>query len=164
MARRLEAFGVEVAYHNRKPVPGLAYQWHPTLVDLARSVDTLIAIAPGGGATEKAVNEEVFRALGSNGVFVSIGRGSTVDEAALADALRSGTIAAAGLDVFADEPRVPTALMELPNAVLLPHVGSASVHTRRAMADLCVDNLVNWFDAGSALTPVPETTDVTGKR
>ena len=117
---------------------------------LAEAVDTLISVAPGGAATEKAVNAEVLAALGPNGVFVNIGRGSTVDEAALAAALANGTIRAAGLDVFADEPHVPQALLDLPNASLLPHVGSASVHTRSAMADLCVDNLVSWFTGKGA--------------
>lgn len=163
VARRLEAFGVEVEYHNRRQVPDLGYRWHATLLDLATSVDTLICIAPGGAATEKAVGSDVLRALGPDGVFISIGRGSTVDEPALIEALRSGAIAAAGLDVYADEPRVPAGLLALPNAVLLPHVGSASVYTRRAMADLCVDNLVNWFDKGAALTPVPETAEVKGR-
>jgi lactate dehydrogenase-like 2-hydroxyacid dehydrogenase len=106
------------------------------------------------------VNAEILAALGPDGVFVNIGRGSTVDEDALAKALNDGTIAAAGLDVFADEPNVSQALLDAPNTSLLPHVGSASVHTRRAMADLSVDNLVSWFSQGKAITPVPETAGV----
>lgn len=157
IARRLEAFGLSIAYHNRRPVEGVAYAYHPTLVGLAEAVDTLISVAPGGASTAKAVNAEVLRALGPDGVLVNIGRGSTVDEEALVTALSNGTIRAAGLDVFADEPRVPQALIDLPNASLLPHVGSASVHTRQAMADLVVDNLVTWFSQGRPMTPVPET-------
>ncbi|MDX8458566.1 2-hydroxyacid dehydrogenase [Mesorhizobium humile] len=160
VARRLEAFGLPIAYHNRRKVEGLSYEYHATLKGLAEAVDTLICIAPGGAATEKAINAGILSALGSNGVFVNIGRGSTVDEAALAAALESGTIAAAGLDVFADEPNVPQALLDAPNTSLLPHVGSASEHTRRAMADLCVDNLVAWFAERRPLTPVPETINV----
>jgi lactate dehydrogenase-like 2-hydroxyacid dehydrogenase len=160
VARRLEAFGLAVAYHNRRQVEGLAYHYHPTLKGLAEAVDTLISVAPGGASTEKAVNAEILSALGRNGVFVNIGRGSTVDEAALAAALANGTIAAAGLDVFADEPNVPPALLAAPNTSLLPHVGSASEHTRRAMADLCVDNLVSWFSERRPLTPVPETVQI----
>ncbi|TGQ65488.1 2-hydroxyacid dehydrogenase [Mesorhizobium sp. M00.F.Ca.ET.186.01.1.1] len=160
IARRLEAFGLPIAYHNRRRVEGLVYQYHPTLKGLAEAVDTLISVVPGGASTEKAVNAEILAALGPNGVFVNIGRGSTVDEAALAAALADGTIAAAGLDVFADEPNVPRALLDAPNASLLPHIGSASHHTRRAMADLCVDNLVSWFAERRALTPVPETVNV----
>jgi lactate dehydrogenase-like 2-hydroxyacid dehydrogenase len=160
VARRLEAFGLPIAYHNRRQVDGLSYEYHRTLKGLAEAVDTLISVAPGGASTEKAVNAEILSALGPDGVFVNIGRGSTVDEAALAAALANGTIAAAGLDVFADEPNVPPALLAAPNTSLLPHVGSASEHTRRAMADLCVDNLVTWFSERRPLTPVPETANV----
>ncbi|MBZ9812009.1 2-hydroxyacid dehydrogenase [Mesorhizobium sp. BR1-1-9] len=160
IARRLEAFGLPVAYHNRRRVEGLSYPYHPTLKALAEAVDTLISVVPGGASTEKAVDAEILSALGANGVFVNIGRGSTVDEAALATALANGTIAAAGLDVFADEPNVPRALLDATNASLLPHVGSASEHTRRAMADLCVDNLVSWFSERRSITPVPETAHV----
>jgi lactate dehydrogenase-like 2-hydroxyacid dehydrogenase len=157
IARRLEAFGLPVAYHNRRPVPGVGYRYYPTLLELAAAVDTLISVVPGGPATEKVVNAAVLAALGTNGVFVNIGRGNTVDEPALAEALSNGTIAAAGLDVYADEPNVPQALLDAPNATLLPHVGSASAATRRAMADLVVDNLAAWFATGRPLTPVPET-------
>lgn len=160
IARRLEALGLSVEYHNRSLVKGVAYKYHATLKGLAESVDTLISVAPGTPSTAKAVNAEILAALGANGVFVNIGRGSTVDEEALAKALSDGTIAAAGLDVFADEPRVPKVLLDAPNTSLLPHVGSASVHTRRAMADLSVDNLVSWFTEGKAITPVPETARV----
>lgn len=163
IARRLEAFGLPIAYHNRREVEGLAYEYHPTLASLAAAVDTLISVAPGGASTAKAVNAEVLKALGPQGVFINIGRGSTVDEQALAAALRDGTIFAAGLDVFADEPNVPKALLDLPNASLLPHVGSASVHTRNAMADLVVDNLESWFSKGEPVTAVPETAHVKAK-
>lgn len=160
IARRLEAFGLPISYHNRRPVEGVDYAYYPTLVDLARNVDTLVSIAPGGASTEKAVNAEVLAALGPDGVFVNIGRGSTVDEDALANALADGTIMAAGLDVFAHEPKVPEALLKAQNASLLPHVGSATTHTRQAMADLVVGNLLAWFERGEVLTPVAETRDV----
>ena len=160
IARRIEAFGLPISYHNRRPVDGVDYTYYPTLVDLARNVDTLVSIAPGGASTEKAVNAEVLAALGSNGVLVNIGRGSTVDEDALAKALANGTIMAAGLDVFADEPNVPEGLLKAENASLLPHVGSATVHTRQAMADLVADNLFAWFERGEVMTPVAETRDV----
>jgi lactate dehydrogenase-like 2-hydroxyacid dehydrogenase len=160
VARRLEAFGLPVSYHNRSRAEGVAYRYFPTLLALAEAVDTLVSVAPGGASTERAVNADVLRALGRNGVFVNIGRGSTVDEDALAAALADGTVLAAGLDVFRDEPRVPQALLAADNASLLPHVGSASVHTRTAMADLVVDNLGSWFASGRALTPVAETAHV----
>lgn len=157
VARRLEAFGLPIAYHNRRHLPDLGYDYHPTLLGLAKEVDTLVSIAPGGAETRHAVDAAVLRALGPQGVFVNIGRGSTVDQQALVEALRDGTIAAAGLDVFEDEPHVPDDLLALDNATLLPHVGSASVATRIAMADLVADNLIAWFGEGRALTPVPET-------
>jgi lactate dehydrogenase-like 2-hydroxyacid dehydrogenase len=157
IARRLEAFGVAVRYHNRNRRDDVTWPWHESLVDLARAVDLLICVAPGGAATAKAINAEVLAALGANGVFINVGRGSSVDEPALIEALEKRVIAAAGLDVFADEPNVPARLMALPNACLLPHVASASVATRNAMADLAVDNLVSWFEGRPAITPVPET-------
>ncbi len=160
IARRIEAFGLSVAYHNRRQLSDSPYDYHDSLTGLAEAVDTLISVAPGGASTDRIIDAKVFKALGPDGVFINIGRGSTVDEEALAAALASGTIRAAGLDVFADEPRVPAALMKFDNACLLPHVGSASVHTRIAMADLVVDNLVSWFTHGTALTPVPETAGV----
>ena len=157
IARRLEALGLKVSYHNRRPVDDVHYQYQPSLKSLAESVDTLISVVPGGAATEKVVNAEVLKALGPDGIFINIGRGSTVDEPALIDALARGSIRAAGLDVFADEPNVPDALLALPNVCLLPHVGSSTRHTRQAMADLVVDNLGSWFERGQAITPVPET-------
>ena len=160
IARRLEAFGVTIGYHNRRPVDGSAYEYHPTLLGLAEAVDTLISVAPGGQSTEKAVNAAVLKALGPDGVFINVGRGSTVDEDALIVALENGTIRAAGLDVFADEPNVPEALIRLENTCLLPHVGSASHHTRQAMGDLMVENLLSWFTKGAVVTPVPEASDL----
>ncbi|PWK65752.1 2-hydroxyacid dehydrogenase [Aminobacter sp. AP02] len=162
VARRLEAFGLPIAYHNRRRIDGIAYAYFPTLKELAAAVDTLISVAPATPQTEKIVNAEIFEALGADGIFVNVGRGATVDEAALVEALSKGTILAAGLDVFADEPNVPQALIDLPNASLLPHVASATVHTRQAMADLAADNIFSWFSSERrALTPVPETAHVT---
>lgn len=160
VARRLEAFGLPISYHNRNKVEACPYTYHPTLLSLAEAVDTLICVAPGGAATEKVIGREVFEALGPNGIFVNVGRGSTVDEEALAQALADGTILSAGLDVFAREPHVPESLLRVDNACLLPHVGSASVHTRQAMGDLMVDNLISWFNDGKALTPVPESAGI----
>lgn len=156
VAKRLEGFGVSISYHNRRPDAGVTYPYYGSLKELAKAVDTLISIAPSTPETHKIVGKDVLEALGANGVFINIGRGTTVDEPALISALQSGTIAAAGLDVFYDEPNVPQALIDLPNTCLLPHVGSASVATRIAMADLVVDNLVSYFSNGTVLTPVPE--------
>ncbi|MDO9415236.1 2-hydroxyacid dehydrogenase [Pararhizobium sp.] len=157
IAKRLEAFGVGIAYHTRSARTDVSYTHYPKLVGMAEAVDTIVVIVPGTESTRHTINAEVLAALGSKGVLVNIGRGSTVDEAALADALDNGIIAAAGLDVFEHEPNVPDALLALPNVSLLPHVGSASQATRNAMADLVVDNLIAWFGKGAALTPVPET-------
>ena len=156
IARRLEAFGLPIHYHTRNKRQDVAYPWHPRLIDLASAVDTLVVIVPGGAATEGVVNTEILDALGPQGVLISVGRGSTIDEPALIAALTDRRIAAAGLDVFAHEPHVPQALMDLPNACLLPHVASASVSTRNAMADLVVDNLEAWLAGRPALTAVPE--------
>ncbi|KAA0972119.1 2-hydroxyacid dehydrogenase [Aureimonas fodinaquatilis] len=156
IARRLEGFGVKIAYHNRSQRNDVSYDYYPTLVALAEAVDTLIVIAPGGSSTDKAVNATVLKALGKDGVLINIGRGSTVDEAALIEALQAGTIHSAGLDVFENEPNVPQALIDLPNTVLLPHVGSASMHTRKAMGDLVLDNLQRWFSGTDVATPVDE--------
>ena len=157
IAKRLEGFGVEIVYHTRSKREGLAYRYYPSLMEMASAVDTLIAIVPKTDETYKTINAEVLTALGPTGVLVNVGRGWTVDEDALAEALRTGVIAAAGLDVFQDEPNVPDALLGLPNVSLLPHVASASVATRDAMAQHVAANLVSWFSTGKALTPVPET-------
>lgn len=157
VARRLEAFGVAIAYHGRSQQSGIDYAYHPTPVALAAACDVLIAIVPGGQGTQHLVDAAVLEALGPDGVFINVARGSVVDQDALIAALQGGTILAAGLDVYADEPNVPESLRDLPNTVLLPHIGSASQHTRDAMGKLVVDNLYAWFDRGEALTPVPET-------
>ncbi len=164
VARRLEAFGLPISYHNRRPVDGVRYKYYPTLVELAGAVDTLVSVAPGGASTEKAINAEVLSALGPEGVFVNVGRGSVVDEVALGNALHDGTILAAGLDVFANEPNVPEAILKAGNTSLLPHVGSGTVHTRQAMAGLVADNIQSWFGTGKAVSPVPETQNVTTQR
>lgn len=160
VAHRVEAFGLPIAYHNRRKSDDVSYDYYPSLLELAKAVDTLILVAPGGAETAKAVNAEVLSALGPEGVLINIGRGSVVDEDALAAALTNGTIAAAGLDVFANEPHIPQTLLDAPNTVLLPHIGSASEKTRQGMADLVIDNLISWFDKGEALTPVPETAKI----
>lgn len=157
IARRVEAFGLPVSYCGRRNQPEVEYPYYADVLDLAGAVDTLVIAAPGGAATDGLVGRAVLEALGPNGIVVNVGRGSIIDEAALAGALADGTIAGAGLDVFAHEPQVPEALLACANAVLLPHIGSASHHTRDAMARLVVDNLVAWFAGKEPLTPVPET-------
>jgi lactate dehydrogenase-like 2-hydroxyacid dehydrogenase len=157
IARRLEAFGVPVVYHSRNPQAGVAYKYYPDLVEMARNVDTLMIIVPGGASTQNMINAEVLKALGPKGIVINMARGSVVDEPALIEALKSRTIYSAGLDVFAKEPDVPKALMEMDHVVLFPHVGSATEQTRAAMDQLVVDNILAWAAGKPPLTPVSET-------
>jgi lactate dehydrogenase-like 2-hydroxyacid dehydrogenase len=157
IARRLEASRVPVSYHSRKPASGMSYKHYGDLIEMAKAVDTLMVIVPGGTATNKMINAEVMKALGPRGVIINVARGSVLDEQALVSALKSGTILAAGLDVFEKEPHVPDELKSMQNVVLLPHIGSASVVTRNAMDQLVVDNLKAWFAGKPVLTPVAET-------
>jgi lactate dehydrogenase-like 2-hydroxyacid dehydrogenase len=157
IGRRLDASRVPVVYHSRNPASGVSYQHYPDLIEMAKAVDTLVVIIPGGSATAKMINADVMKALGPRGVIINVARGSVVDEPALITALKSGTILAAGLDVFESEPKVPDELRTMQNVVLLPHIGSASVVTRNAMDQLVVDNLKAWFAGKPPLTPVAET-------
>lgn len=157
IAKRAQAFGLDIVYHGRKPQSDVPYLYYPTLVGMAKACDVLMVAAPGGAGTRHIVDRDVLTALGPDGVLVNIARGSLVDEAALIEALRTGAILAAGLDVFEKEPQVPPALLELDNVVALPHVGSASHYTRGAMADLVVANLFSWMDGKGPLTPTAET-------
>ncbi len=157
IAHRLEAFGVPIVYHSRNRQAGVDYKYYPNLVDMARDVDTLMVIVPGGPATKNMINAEVLKALGPNGVLINMARGSVVDEPALIEALKNRTIFSAGLDVVVDEPHVPQELIDMDHIVLLPHLGSASEATRAAMDQLVVDNILAWAAAKPPLTPVPET-------
>jgi lactate dehydrogenase-like 2-hydroxyacid dehydrogenase len=157
IGRRLDASHVPVVYHSRNPAAGVSYKHYPDLIEMAKAVDTLVIIIPGGAATANLINADVLKALGPRGVVINVARGSVVDEQALIAALKSGTILAAGLDVFAKEPTVPDELRAMQNVVLLPHIGSASVVTRNAMDQLVVDNLKAWFAGKAPLTPIAET-------
>ena len=157
IARRLEAFGVPIAYFGRNRQAGVSYRYYADLVAMARDVDTLIVVTPGGPDTQSLIDAAVLAALGPRGILINISRGSVVDEAALIEALRSRTILAAGLDVFQTEPKPNPAFLGLDNATLLPHVGSASQHTRDAMGQLVVDNLIAFLEGKPPKTPVPET-------
>ena len=157
IGRRLEASKVPVVYHSRNPAPGVSYKHYPDLIEMAKAVDTLVVIVPGGPSTAKMVNADVMKALGPRGVIINVARGSVIDEVAMVAALKSGAILAAGLDVFANEPAVPDELKAMQNVVLLPHIGSASVVTRNAMDQLVVDNLKVWFAGKPPLTPIAET-------
>jgi lactate dehydrogenase-like 2-hydroxyacid dehydrogenase len=157
IARRLDAFGVPVVYHTRKPRRDVNYLHCPNLIEMARTVDILMIIVPGGPGTANLVNAEVLDALGPEGILINMARGSVVDEPALIKALQEKRIMAAGLDVFAKEPNVPAELIAMDNVVLLPHLGSASVYTRDKMDQLIVDNIAAWAAGKPPLTPVAET-------
>jgi lactate dehydrogenase-like 2-hydroxyacid dehydrogenase len=146
-----------VVYHSRNPAAGVSHQHYPNLIEMATAVDTLIVITPGGAATANMINADVMKALGPRGVIINLARGTVIDEPALIAALKSGTILAAGLDVFAKEPIVPDELKTMQNVILLPHIGSASLVTRNAMDQLVVDNLKTWFSGKAPLTPIAET-------
>ncbi|WP_243374517.1 2-hydroxyacid dehydrogenase [Microvirga solisilvae] len=157
IARRLEGFDVSIAYHGRTRQEDVSYTYYPTLIGMAEACDVLIVITPGGAGTRHLINADVLKALGPNGVLINVARGSVVDEQALIEALKSGTILSAGLDVYDDEPRVPQELIDMEHVVLLPHIASGSVHTRNAMGQLVADNLIAWFEGKGPLTPVTET-------
>ena len=157
IARRLEAFGVPVVYHSRSQQPDVKYKYYAKLIDMARDVDTLMVIVPGGASTKNMINAEVLKALGPRGVLINMARGSVVDEPALIEALRNRTIYSAGLDVFANEPHVPKELIDMDHIVLFPHLGSSTEATRAAMDQLVVDNILAWATGKPPLTPVPET-------
>src|SRR5580704_9548 len=157
IARRLEAFGVPVVYYTRQPRREVSYLHCPSLVEMARAVDVLMVIVPGGPGTAKMINAEVLDALGPEGILINMARGSVVDEPALIKALQDKRIMAAGLDVFAKEPDVPQELIAMENVVLFPHLGSASVYTREKMDQLVVDNIAAWAAGKPPLTAVAET-------
>lgn len=152
IAQRSTGFEMDVRYHSRRPVAGVAWSHEPDLHALARWADFLVVITAGGAATRHLVDAGVLEALGPDGFLVNVARGSVIDEAALVAALVERRIGGAGLDVFADEPRVPEALMALDNVVLLPHVASGTHETRQAMADRVFDNLQGWFADGRLLS------------
>jgi hydroxypyruvate reductase len=153
IAKRAIGCGMKIRYHNRnkKDVP---YPYDPDPVTLAQNSDVLVVVTPGGAQTNKLISEKVLQALGPEGYLVNIARGSIVDEPVLLRFLQQKRIAGAGLDVFVDEPRVPPEFFTLDNAVLFPHVGSATVETRKAMGDLQIENLRRHFAGKPVLTPV----------
>ena len=159
IADKLAPFGTKIVYHSRSK-KDVEYQYYDNLTDMARAVDCLICITPGGASTRKIVNREVMDALGPDGTLVNVSRGSVVDEEALIAALQEGRLGWAGLDVFEAEPKVPEVLRALPNVVLLPHVGSATVETRAAMGALTVDNLLQHLADGTVISPVPECAEM----
>lgn len=160
IGRKLEAFDMDISYHTRSKKNGAAYRYYPNLIEMAKDVDFMVVITPGGAATDKLISRDVMNALGKNGTLINIARGTVVDEAEMVKALQDGRLGGAGLDVYEAEPKVPEALFALDNVVLLPHVGSATIGTRQAMSDLVIENLFSFFDTGKAVAPVPECVDL----
>jgi hydroxypyruvate reductase len=154
IGKRAEAMNNKVAYHSRRPVADVHYQYYPSLVELAKNSDFLVVIIPSTAETLKIVSKDVIEALGPTGILVNVARGAVVDEDALVEALTAGTLGGAGLDVFVNEPKVPEVLFGMDNVVLEPHVGSATNETRRAMSQLVLDNLDAHFAGKPLLTEI----------
>jgi lactate dehydrogenase-like 2-hydroxyacid dehydrogenase len=154
VVQRASGFAMAVRYHNRRPLADCPHGYEASLIELARWADFLVLTCPGGASTQHLIGREVLEALGPEGILINVARGSVVDEPALIAALRSGTLGAAGLDVYAAEPQVPLALRELDNLVLLPHIGSASEETRLQMEELVLANLQGFIEHGRLLTPL----------
>ncbi|ELY3805242.1 2-hydroxyacid dehydrogenase [Cronobacter sakazakii] len=155
IARRAQAFDMEIRYTSRQPHSALPYRFVPGLAQLAQESDFLMLCAPGGDATRGVVNAAVLEALGPQGILINVARGSVVDETALIAALESGVIAGAGLDVFTDEPNVPAPLQQRDNVVITPHMASATWETRREMSRLVLENVNAWCAGEPLITPVP---------
>jgi lactate dehydrogenase-like 2-hydroxyacid dehydrogenase len=156
IAQRAQAFGMSIAYTARTEKKDSGFTFFPTAEALAANVDFLVAITPGGAGTKHLINADVLKALGPRGFLINVARGSVVDEEALIAALQNGTIAGAGLDVFANEPNVPEALWGMHNVVLTPHMASATTETRQAMADLAFANMQAGISGQPLRSPVPE--------
>jgi lactate dehydrogenase-like 2-hydroxyacid dehydrogenase len=148
VARRATAFDMQVAYTARRQVEGAPWTYFVELAELARWSRFLVLCCPGGPKTYRLVDGSVLSALGTDGILINVARGSVVDEAVLAQAIETGIIAGAGLDVFEDEPKPHPALLASQHVTLLPHIASATVETRERMARAMVDALVSVLEPG----------------
>ena len=154
IASRAQAFKMQVVYHGRTKQRFEPFPYYENLEEMARDVDWLVAVVPGGASTTKLVNHAVLKALGPKGAVVNLGRGTLIDEAAMIELLKSGELGGAALDVFEEEPKMSEALWSMPNVVLSPHQGSATEKTRWSMGDLVVRNLLAHQDGLPVFTPV----------
>ncbi|RDY04749.1 Hydroxyphenylpyruvate reductase, partial [Mucuna pruriens] len=154
IAKRAEGFNCPICYYSRTEKRDSKYKYYPSVVELASNCEILVVACPLTEETHHIINREVINALGPKGYLINIGRGKHVDEPELVSALLEGRLGGAGLDVFDKEPNVPEELFGLENVVLLPHVGSATVETRTAMADLVLQNLEAHFLGNPLLTPL----------
>lgn len=155
IGKRLRAMRCPVSYHTRNKVADVPYAYFSNLVEMAKDSDFLVAILPANPSTFKIINKDVLEALGPSGILINVARGAVVDEDALVEALSSGKLGGAGLDVFANEPNVPDALKAMDNVTLQPHLGSATYEVRRGMSQLVLDNLDAHFAGKPLLTPIP---------
>ncbi|MBK5923163.1 hydroxyacid dehydrogenase [Rhodovulum sulfidophilum] len=154
IADRLAAFKMEIHYHSRQQKETPGWRYHADPISLAGAVDFLVVALVGGEETRNYVSAEAIAALGPTGVLINISRGTTVDEGALLAALEQRRIAGAGLDVYLDEPAIDPRFQGLDNLVLQPHAGSATVETRRAMAELQLANIRAFLDGEPLPSPV----------
>jgi lactate dehydrogenase-like 2-hydroxyacid dehydrogenase len=154
LAKRLIAFDVHIAYCTPKP-KDLPYLYVGPIEAMAEPPDLVIKLCPGGAATAKIANAAVFKALGPQGFFINVARGSVVDEAALIETLKTQGIAGAALDVFNNEPNINPEFLTLNNVLVLPHLGSATTETRHAMIELTLDNLQAHYRHQALKTPIP---------
>jgi lactate dehydrogenase-like 2-hydroxyacid dehydrogenase len=154
IAKRAKAFGMKVVYFGPRKKSKVSYRFYKELHKMAEECDVLMVSCPYSKQTHKLIDAKILKSLGKKGVLINIARGKIVNEKDLIDALESGVIAGAGLDVFENEPDVPSAFCRLDNVVLQPHRGSATVETRAAMAQLVINNLKSYFETAKALTPV----------
>lgn len=157
IARRAQGFGMTVHYHNRSRLApelenGAVY--HADLADLAEQSDFLCVACPSNAGTRGLVNAQIIERLPPDAVVCNIARGDIIDDTALVVALQSGRVAAAGLDVFANEPNIHPAYRSLPNVFGLPHIGSSTESTRLAMGRLLCDGIATYFAGGVAANRV----------
>lgn len=155
IARRASGFDMEVRYHNRRARTDVDLGYEASLTELAKWADFLVIATVGGASTRGLINHDILKALGPQGIVINIARGSVIDEDALVEALASGELGGAGLDVYVDEPKVPEALKTMDNVVIVPHIASATTETRKAMADLVLDNVDAYATTGKLITPIP---------
>ena len=151
IARRALACEMKIRYHSRTR-KDVAFPYDPNALSLARNSDVLMVVTPGGDETKGLVGSAVLDALGPTGYLINVARGSVVDQSTVLRYLQEKRIAGAGLDVFDDEPNVPSAFFTLDNCVLLPHVASATLETRTAMGNLLIENLRRHFSGEPVLT------------
>lgn len=154
IAKRLEAFGSKISYNSRKKKPYVPYEFYPQVIDLAYNCDALIICCALTDRTRHMIDRDVLKALGEDGIIVNVARGPIIDEQQLVMSLMGREIAGAGLDVFEDEPNVPSELFKLDNVVLTPHRGAFTEEVFSNAFKLTMANLEAFFSNKPLITPV----------